>query len=245
MRRRSVLLAPLLLALVLVLPERSAIAADASGAAAAARGGAQSVSPERARKRSAAVVSPGDAPKPLLGPVSVGALVGAGAPHLLEASAFVCYRRLLALGGGFGMLPPLALTEDLKVARDRAEVDLRLFPFRGAFFVGVATGWARTRGTMTQRTRAFRVSTPTVGSAALDAVFVAPKLGWLWRLPLRMAFGLDAAVELPVYASAPEFIASKYGLTLPVDGRGKLASVVGRVGTTPIPVVSARLGWVL
>lgn len=181
----------------------------------------------------------------LLAPFGGFALVGGGAPHLFEAQVLVTYARVVALGGSVATLPELSLTRNLTLARDRAETEVRVFPFRGSFFFGLGAGLARTRGTLTQQLRAFRSETPAKVSAYVDTTLLEPKIGWTFRLPLHLALGVDAGLEIPVATRAPVFVTSQYGLNVPTEGRGTLSATVRRVGALPVPVLALRLGMAL
>lgn len=212
-----------------------------------------SFAPARAR---AASPPPGaDVPSPRsvytdegrLGAVRLVPTVGAGAPDGLRFGVFAKWKGLLAAGGAFSMMPETTIPGiDAAVTRVSGEAFARVHPFRGAFFVGVAGGYAQTKGTMADERMAFRQMQRVETRGYANAIYVAPHVGFQWMLPMGMTLGFDAGVEIPIASNEPTFDAAKYGLVVPIEGTGSAADATHWVATMPVPVVHVlELGYAL
>lgn len=183
----------------------------------------------------------------LLGPLRTGPTVGFGAPDGVRVGAFAKWEGLLAAGGAFSYLPSMQIPgTDATLVRVSGEAYARVHPFRGAFFLGVAGGYAQTKGTMAQTQIAFRQSQRVETHAYASAMYVAPHVGFQWMLPLHLTVGFDLGVEIPVASTGPDFDASKYGLIVPIEATGAVADATRRVSSMPVPVVHLlEIGYAL
>ena len=183
----------------------------------------------------------------VLGPVRTGPTVGFGAPDGVRVGAFAKWQGLLAGGGAFSYLPSMEIPgTGATVVRASGEAFARVHPFRGAFFLGVAGGYAQTKGTMSETQVAFRQTQRVETNAYASAVYVAPHLGFQWMLPLHVTVGFDLGVEIPVATTGPSFDASKYGLVIPIEAKGSVADATRRVSAMPVPVVHLlEIGYAL
>jgi hypothetical protein len=174
----------------------------------------------------------------LLGRVRVGPTVGVGVPDGLRFGVYGKWLGVLGAGAAFSFLPSTTIPGlDAQVVRASGEAFLRVHPFQGAFFLGVAGGYAQTKGTMAQEMTYFRQSQRFVANAYANAVYVAPQLGFQWMLPLGLTVGFDAGVEIPVATREPTFDASRYGLVIPIEVKGQVADAARYVTTLPVPVI--------
>lgn len=212
-------------------------------AVAHANGLAQGASPEREAPRAPSVYTA----EGLLGPVRLGPTFGAGAPDGLRVGVFAKWKGLLGAGGAFSYLPTLTIPGvEATVTRASAEGFLRVHPFRGAFYLGVAGGYVQTKGSMTEQTKAFRQLASVHTNAYANSVYIAPNVGFQWMLPFGMTVGFDAGVEIPLVTNGPIFDAAKYGLVVPIEGTGELADAIRTATTIPVPVVHLlELGYAL
>lgn len=188
----------------------------------------------------AAKPTPPDADHGLLGPVRLGPSIGVGAPEALQVGALVTYARVVGVSFAWGTLPKVAVpgTGGATITRSSLEVDLRGYPFRGPFFVGVGLGHARTRGSMDAAIRAYRTNIPASASARMEATYLSPKLGVLFVTRSGFAIGADAGVEIPISANEPEITQSSLGLTTPVEADNQLVGVARRVAKQPLPFLN-------
>jgi hypothetical protein len=132
------------------------------------------------------------------------------------------------------------------VRRASAEGFARVHPFHGAFFLGLAGGYAQTKGTMSEEGTAFRQVQRIQAHAYASTVYLAPHLGFQWMLPMRLTVGFDIGVELPIVSGEPDFDAAKYGLVVPVEGKGSVADATRFVAKSPIPVIHLlEIGYAL
>lgn len=181
----------------------------------------------------------------LLGPVRFGPTVGVGAPDGLRFGLFVKYKGLVSVGGAFSIVPDMTIPGlDAQLRRASGEAFVRVHPFRGAFYVGVAGGYVQTKGTLAQERTAFRQVQKVETHAYASAGYIAPHLGFQWQLPFGLTLGCDAGVEIPLGGREPTFDAAKYGLVLPIEGKGAVADAMTYVTTRPVPVVHlAEVGF--
>lgn len=183
----------------------------------------------------------------VLGPVRLVPAIGVGAPDGMRFGVFAKWKGVLAAGGAFSMLPDTKLPGvDADVRRVSGELFARVHPFQGAFFLGVAGGYAQTKGTVAEQRMAFRQVQSVETRGYASALYVAPHLGFQWMLPMGMTVGFDAGVEIPVATREPTFDAAKYGLVVPIEGTGTAADATHWVATMPVPVLHLlELGYAL
>ncbi len=185
--------------------------------------------------------------KGLLGSVRLAPTVGVGAPDGVRFGAFAKWRGLLAGGGAVSYLPDTPVPgADATARRVSAEAFARVHPFHGAFFLGIAGGYAQTKGTMTEERMAFRQVQRVQAHAYVNSVYVAPHAGFQWMLPLRLTVGFDVGAEIPLVSNGPDFDAAKYGLVMPIEGKGTVADATRYVAKSPIPVIHfLEIGYAL
>lgn len=183
----------------------------------------------------------------LLGPLRFGPSFGVGAPDGGRVSFAFKLAGVLAVGASGSYLPETAIpTTGASVKRVGGEAFARLHPFRGAFFLEFAAGYAQTKGSITRDTEVFDKTTSVSGHAYAATTYVAPKLGYQWMLPLGITAGFDIGVEIPVDSRGPTYDVSKYGLVQPVEASGPVATAMRYVATGVVPVVHLLdLGFML
>jgi hypothetical protein len=183
----------------------------------------------------------------LLGSVRLVPAIGVGAPDGMRFGVFAKWKGVIALGGAFSTLPETKLPGlGASVVRVGGEAFARVHPFQGAFFLGVAGGYAQTKGAMADQVEAFRQVQRVETRGYANAVYVAPHLGFQWMLPMGLTVGFDAGVEIPVVSHDPTFDAAKYGLVVPIEPTGSAADATHFVATMPVPVIHIlELGYAL
>lgn len=188
----------------------------------------------------AKAATPPDADHGLLGPVRLGPSIGVGAPEALQVGALVTYAKVVGVSFAWGTLPKVTVpgTGGATVTRSSLEADLRGYPFRGPFFVGLGVGHARTRGSMDAEVRAYKTSIPASASARIETTYLSPKLGVLFVTRSGFAIGADGGVEIPVSGSEPELTQSSLGLTTPVQSDNQLVGVARRIAKSPLPFLN-------
>ncbi len=183
----------------------------------------------------------------LLGSFRLGPTVGAGAPDGARLGLFGKWRGLLGAGAAFSYLPDTPLPGTAATTRRAsAEAFARVFPFRNAFFLGVAGGYAQTKGTMSEDRLAFRQMQKVDAHAYASVVYISPHAGFQWMLTQRLTLGFDVGVELPIVSDAPSFDAAKYGLVVPIEGKGSVADAMRYTAKAPVPVIHLlEIGYAL
>jgi hypothetical protein len=171
----------------------------------------------------------------------VGPLVGVGFPRPLAVEAFVKPSRLLGLGAEYSFAPAMTV-HGADVRFDAIAADLRVFPFRGAFFIGARAGrqWLDARTTV--NAGAYGSFRETMEARTW---FFNPRIGFLITWESGVTLGIDAGVQLPI---APTYErdgpATRAGLASLTSVEATLETAAGALGNRVTPTVDLfRLGF--
>jgi hypothetical protein len=172
--------------------------------------------------------------EPLLQPIHFGAIAGVGFPRPLAVEAMVELGGYVALGAEYGVLPAVTI-DDVDTSLWSLAADVRFFPFRGAFFLGLRTGRQHVSAATT-------VTVPMLGSAnealGLDSWFLNPRAGFLWRFKEGLTLGVEAGVQIPVSPTTTS--------SLPLSLDPAAARTIDSLGKTVLPTVDLiRIGFLL
>lgn len=162
-----------------------------------------------------------------------GAMGGVGFPRVLSVEGFVTFDRLVLVGLEYGALPTVDIG-GVKTSLDAVTADARVFPFRGAFFVGLRGGRQRLSLAST-----FEVEGLGAFSESLETIswIVNPRLGFLWRLDPGIVIGVEAGVQIPVAVRSTTSLDTGLGL------EGRLTASADSLGRTVLPTVDLlRIG---
>jgi hypothetical protein len=112
--------------------------------------------------------------------------------------------------------------------------DARVFPFRGAFFIGLRAGYQHLGAATT-------IVVSSIGSAseelALDSWFINPRLGFLWISQEGLCFGVEAGLQIPT--------SNAVSSTLPLSFVPSIRNTVDSLGGSVLPTVDLlRIGLV-
>jgi hypothetical protein len=169
-------------------------------------------------------------------PVKLGAAGGIGFPRPLSVEGFVTVKRYVLVGGEYSVLPKVNVggTDTTMWA---LAADARVFPFGGAFFIGVRGG-RQHLGTRTT------VTVTGVGSLSetldVDTWFVNPRVGFAWTWSSGFTLGLDAGIQIPLKSN----VSSNLPAAALADSR--VTSVSDAFGKRVLPTVDLlRVGFVL
>jgi hypothetical protein len=120
--------------------------------------------------------------------------------------------------------------------------DLRVFPFKGAFFIGARGGrqWLDARAAFSAGQ--FGSFTETM---AASTWFVNPRAGFLHTFDSGITVGIDAGVQLPVGATYERAgRATAAGLSAQAGVDGTLVAVANALGNKTTPTIDLlRLGF--
>jgi hypothetical protein len=164
----------------------------------------------------------------------IGAIGGIGFPRALAIEPMVVWNGLVGIGGEYGALPAMTIN-GVQFSLWSLAGDVRVFPFRGAFFVGLRAGHQHLDVSTT-------ISVATLGSApeefTLDSFFINPRIGFLWTSNAGFSLGVEAGVEFPLTASMSS--------TLPLSLAPSAQSTADTLGSAVIPTVDLlRIGLLL
>ena len=179
--------------------------------------------------------APKEAEKPRSGDgVRVGVLGGVGFPRPLAVEGVVVIDRLILLGGEYSALPATTI-EGVQTSLWAIAADARVFPFRGAFFVGVRAGQQHLDQSATVTVTGVGTFS---GSQSADTTFINPRIGFLWRWSV-LAVGMDAGVQIPVSASTAS------NLPPGVSAPPAVTAVMQTLGQQTLPTIDLlRIGLV-
>jgi hypothetical protein len=189
-------------------------------------------------------MKPVDADRPVEAPsthetrtetLRVGALMGVGFPRPFAAEAFIKVKERIGVGVEYSFLPTTNISAT-EVKFSGIAADLRLFPFKGGFFIGARAGkqWLSTKTAFLLSQRRYNESMEA------DAIFVNPRIGFLKTFDNGITVGLDAGVQLPVSASfarGDDF--AKLGIKT-TDADKTLLAVANTLGNKATPSVDLR-----
>jgi hypothetical protein len=167
-------------------------------------------------------------------PLRVGVIGGMGFPRPLAIEGMAEFSGYVALGIEYGVLPTITV-DGVSAGLWSVAADLRVFPFRGAFFLGVRAGRQHVGAATSIAVAPFGSATEVL---ALDSWFLNPRAGFLWTLWGRLALGVEAGVQVPL---APSIASS-----LPLALYPSAQRTIDTLGRSVIPTVDlVRVGLVL
>ena len=164
-----------------------------------------------------------------------GALGGIGFPHPLAIEAVVRVHEMLMIGAEYGVMPKITI-DNVSTSLWSFAADLRVFPFKGAFFVGLRAGYQSLSADA-------KLTADNVGSytESLDMKtwFLNPRIGFLWVWK-PIALGIDAGVQIPLSTTVSR--STLLALASPtLDAR--ITSAADTLGKTPLPTIDLlRIG---
>jgi hypothetical protein len=174
-------------------------------------------------------------------PLRIGFLVGVGAPRSATAEVYFKFFDVLGIGASYTYLPKFVgdwilkaynvYDPSLSVTSHSWELALRIYPTRGAFFLGANLGMGSVEAVLHGSTRN--------ATAKVDGPFVAPRIGWLWIFASGITLGLDGGAQIPL--GDPEIIFDPPAFR---DFR-PLYNAARTVGKSVLPVLNFRLGYTL
>jgi len=123
----------------------------------------------------------------------IGPLVGVGFPRPLQIEGMVKIAKVVGLGVEYGFLPKISVA-GVEASFKGVAGDLRIFPFKNAFFIGARGGrqWLDGSGTLTVGGIAY------TEAMAAATWFINPRIGFLHTFESGLTIGIDAGVQLPV-----------------------------------------------
>lgn len=190
-----------------------------------------------ARTRGERTTHEGDAPEHF----RVGPMVALGFPRPFSLEAFAKIEKIVGVGAEYSFLPPVNAA-GVDASFKAIAADLRVFPFKGAFFIGARAGrqWLDARA---------KISAGEYGSfsetMAASTWFVNPRLGFLVTFRSGVTVGIDAGVQLPL---SPTYerrgLATDSGLAAGTSTDKTLALIAGTLGNNVTPTIDLlRLGF--
>jgi len=171
----------------------------------------------------------------------IGPLVGIGFPRPFAIEGFAKFERLVGVGLEYSFLPRTNVAS-VETSFKALAADLRIFPFKGAFFIGARGGrqWLSASTT---------ISAGSFGSfvESMDAStwFVNPRAGLLFTFKSGITLGIDAGVQIPIQPSYQRSgLATDAGLASQTGVDQTLVAVSNALGNSTTPTIDLlRLGF--
>lgn len=174
----------------------------------------------------------------LLGKFLFGPSITAVAlPRPLQGNIEAKYAGLFGASAGYGFFPEVKVNI-VKAKINGWDARLRVYPWRGAFFLGVAYGMQTFTGNATKAISGIE----TNATIEQDNSFVAPHVGWNWTWKSGFFMGLDVGVQLSVHRDTK--VSSNITNTT-VLASGEYQNLVkdvqdkaDKIGKTPLPFLT-------
>jgi hypothetical protein len=168
------------------------------------------------------------------GSVHVGALGGVGFPRPLAIEGVLELDHLVLLGAEYSALPTTSFS-GIDTSLWAIAADLRVFPMRNGFFVGLRAGKQHLGETATVTVSGVSAS----GSNTADTTFINPRLGFLWNWH-ALVIGIDAGVQIPVLTTTASSLPA--GVSVPSGA----ADISHTLSQSVLPTVDLlRIGVVM
>ena len=167
--------------------------------------------------------------------LEIGALGGVGFPHPLAIEAAVRLRSTVLLGVEYGVLPRLTFGE-VSTSMWSLAGDVRVFPFEGAFFIGLRAGYQSLSAGATLTADDLGSYTESMD---MKTWFVNPRIGFLWTWK-PFVLGIDAGIQVPLTTTVSR--STLLALADPaLDAR--ITRATDTLGRTPLPTIDLlRIG---
>jgi hypothetical protein len=141
----------------------------------------------------------------------------------------------VGLSFDYGYVPPFKVKE-ARVGWDNWSAGAKVFPFRGAFFLGALYGQRSIRVKVKDQ------SSDLEGSARISSRYLAPELGWRWSWEVGFTMGMDLGWQFVTGSSKRITIPGGFDAEKEKDVR----DITRRVANQGIPVLGLlEVGWML
>ena len=182
--------------------------------------------------------------------IHVGIMVGPALPRALDGEIFVEYADLVSLGFSYSDFPNFIASPFLSAIDanngsstrlddfSAYEGDLRVFPFRGTFFVGASIGHQSLKGASTVQTPAG----PRTGTADVQTIYLTPRVGLVWTWSSGFLLGVDGGIQLKLSSTQTVVIPPDADAADP-NLRKNINNFVDAGSSYPLPSFHFRVGW--
>ncbi len=120
-----------------------------------------------------------------------------GTPVPFRIGAETKWDNFLGASFDWGFLPNISFS-NVSVKLNGWNVAAKIYPWKSAFFVGLAMGSQTFTGSQTG-TVLFQ---PTTVTTVVSSTYVAPQIGWRWVWSSGFYFGMELGVQIPLSTSA-------------------------------------------
>ncbi len=143
---------------------------------------------------------------------------------------------LIGLSFDYGFLPSLSF-DNVSVGLSGWNVAAHIYPWKGAFFAGLAFGAQNLTGSDTGTVS----GVPTTVTVNFNSTFIAPEIGWRWVWNSGFYLGMELGVQIPlstssnVSATTSTSVPGLTGLPEYLDLQSKVNSKANTYGNNPFP----------
>jgi len=165
--------------------------------------------------------------------VGIGAMGGVGFPRPLSIEALVRIERTVAFGLEYSLLPKMTIA-GVDARMWAVAADARVFPFRGAFFVGLRGGVQHATAATTLTAQGLSIGE----QLDVQTTFINPRIGFLWGKAPGLTVGIDAGIQIPLSSSVTSTLPSQ------VLATRSLTTVTDTLGKSALPTIDLlRIGF--
>lgn len=158
-----------------------------------------------------------------------GPMVGVGFPRPIAIEAVLKVNQHLALGAEYGFMPKLTIG-GVETKLWGVAGSARIFPFGGAFFIGVRGGFQKLDASASVTAGSYGTFTE---SATAEATFINPRIGFLWTHASGLSAGIDVGLQIPLSTS----LTTTLPKNVPVQVDSTIASVADTLGNGVTPTL--------
>ncbi len=161
-------------------------------------------------------------------PLVFGPKVTFGFPNPVAFGLEAKYANMVGLSFDYGFMPEVTLTQpdpDVKVKWNGWSVGAKLYPFRGAFFLG---------GSLGGRSFTVNVVESSTGHTYghVSGIYAAPELGWRWVSRSGLLFGMEFGWQFVL-----SYTAEYNGIAAAISNDPELQKDVDNLGKAGLPIV--------
>jgi len=154
--------------------------------------------------------------------------------------------KVVGLSFEYAYIPTIQIpTYGVGVGYNNVSLKLKAYPFRGAFYLGVAYGIRNLVGSKTDSLSVSGVSTSVTVSSSVRTLYWGPHLGWKWVRASGFFMGMELGVELPISVStatpttSPAIDSSTPGFSnLQSQVTSGVTTLGNQLGNIPFPMVT-------
>jgi len=155
-----------------------------------------------------------------------------GTPVPFRVGAETKWDNFLGASFDWGFLPSLSFS-NVSVKLNGWNFAARLYPWKGAFYAGVAFGSQTFTGAQTGTV----VGVPTTVTLTFNSTYLAPQVGWRWVWDSGFFLGMELGVQIPISTSSSVTSDNELGKGTPAYAQlqSQINDKATTFGNNPLP----------